>query len=108
MINFDGVTEENVKENNPNWPQVPNLFLIIRGFRSGKAIALFNLISRQPYIDKIYLYTKEPHEVKYQLLFSKHEGAGLKYRHDSKAFMEYLNDTDDIYKNIEKCSPGED
>ena len=25
---------------------------------------------------------------------------------DSKAFMEYLNDMDDIYKNIEKYSPN--
>ena len=24
MINFNCVTKENVKEHNPNWPQVPN------------------------------------------------------------------------------------
>ena len=23
MINFDDVTKENIKEHNPNWPQVP-------------------------------------------------------------------------------------
>ena len=24
MINFDDVTNENIKEHNPNWPQVPD------------------------------------------------------------------------------------
>ena len=25
MINFDYITKENIKEYNPNWPQIPNL-----------------------------------------------------------------------------------
>ena len=24
MIKFDAVTKENVKEENPNWPEIPN------------------------------------------------------------------------------------
>ena len=36
------------------------------------------------------------------LLINKKESAGLKYLNDSKAFIQYLNDTDDIYKNIEE------
>ena len=24
MINFDGVVKENIKENNQNWPQIPD------------------------------------------------------------------------------------
>ena len=35
MINFDDVTKENIKEHNPNWPQIPDLpyrILIIGGF----------------------------------------------------------------------------
>ena len=28
MINFDDVTKENKKEHSPNWPQIPNVFLI--------------------------------------------------------------------------------
>ena len=39
---------------------------------------------------------------KYQLLISKRESTGLKYLNDSKGFIEFLNDIDDIYKNIEK------
>ena len=35
------------------------------------------------------------------MLINKRESTGLKYLNNSKAFIEYLNDMDDIYKNIE-------
>ena len=38
--------------------------LINEDHGSGKAHSLFNLISQQSYIDKIYLYIKDPHEAK--------------------------------------------
>ena len=62
IINSDDVTKENRKENNPNWLQVPDRpyrTSIIGGSGSGKTNSLFNLISRQPDIDKIYLYPKD-------------------------------------------------
>ena len=62
----------------------------------------FNLINRQPYIDKIYLCAKDLNEAKYQFLIKKHENAGTKHFNDSKAFIEYSNDMDNIYKNIEE------
>ena len=58
MINFDGVTKENIKENNPNWKQIPDhpdRLLIIGVSGSGKTNSLFNLTIHQPGIDKIYL-----------------------------------------------------
>ena len=88
MINFDDATKENIKEHNPNWPQVPDhpyIILVIGGSRSGKENSLFNLISNQPDIDKIYLYAKDPYEAKYQLLINKDESTGLKHFNDSKA-----------------------
>ena len=39
MINFDDVTEENIKQRYPNWSQIPdhwNKVLIIEGCQSGK------------------------------------------------------------------------
>ena len=60
------------------------------------------MINHQPSIDNIYLYAKDPYEVKNQLLTDKGESAGLKHLNDSKAFIEYLNDMNDIYKNIEE------
>ena len=62
IVNSDDVTKENRKENNPNWLQVPDRpyrTSIIGGSGSGKTNSLFNLISRQPDIDKIYLYPKD-------------------------------------------------
>ena len=64
MINFDHVTKENIKEHNPNWLQISNYqyrMLIAGGSKSAKTNSLFNPISHQPDIDKIYLYIKDPY-----------------------------------------------
>ena len=45
------------------------------------------------------------YEAKYKLLINKRENTDLKYLNDSKAFIEYLNDMNDIYKNIEEYNP---
>ena len=34
------------------------------------------------------------------------ENTDLKYLNDSKAFIKYSNDMDDIYKNIEEYNPN--
>ena len=65
-----------------------------------------NLINNQPDIDKIYLYAKDPYE-KYQYLINKREKVGLNHFNDPKAFMEYSNDMQDVYKNIEDYNPIE-
>ena len=57
MINFDDITKENIKEHNPNWLQIPDpacRMLIIESSRSGRTNSLFNLIGRQPDVDKTY------------------------------------------------------
>ena len=65
-----------------------------------------NLINNQPGNNKIYPYAKDPYEAKYQYLINKREKVGLDHFKDSKAFMEYSNDIQDVYKNIEGCNPG--
>ena len=65
-----------------------------------------NLINNEPCIDKIYLCAEDPYEVKLQLLINKRENRGLKYFNDSKAFIEYSNDMNDIYKNIKEYNPN--
>ena len=57
-------------------------------------------------IDKIYFYTKDPHEAKYKFLISKRGNAELKHLNDSKASIEYSNDIADIYKDIEEYNPN--
>ena len=80
MINFDDYANENKTEHNLKWPYIPDhpyRILIIRGSGSGKTNVLLNLINKQPDIDKIYLYAKDPYEAKYQFLTNKTESIGL-------------------------------
>ena len=110
MISVDDVTKENIKEHNPNWSQIPDQperILITGGSESGKTNSLFNLISRQPDIDKICSYAKGEYGAKCQQLINKRENTRLKPLDDSKAFIQYPNDMDDIYKNIEEQNPNE-
>ena len=107
--NFDEVTKENIKEHDSKGPQIsdhPYIILINGDSESGKTNSLFNLISHQLDIDKIYLYAKDPYEAKYQFLINKQQSTGLKHLNGSKAFIEYSNDMDDIYKNIAEYNPN--
>ena len=109
MINFDNYTNENITEHNSNWPYIPDhpyRIFIIGGSGSGKTNALHNLLSNQPDIDKIYLHAKDPYEAKYQHLIKKREKVGLDHFNDSKAFMKYSNDMQDVYQNIDDCNPN--
>ena len=102
-INLDDVLKEETKEHS-NWSQIPDPYIIlrIRGSASGKK----NLLSQQPNIGKVYLYAKDPYEAKYQFLIHNKQSTGLKHFNDFKAFIEYCNNMDDIYKNIEEYSPN--
>ena len=82
MINFVNYTNENKTKNNKNLPYIPNhpcRIIIIGGSGSGKTNLLLDLIENQPDIDKIYLYAKDPYELKYQYLINKREGVGINH-----------------------------
>ena len=69
--------------------------LIIGPSGSGKTNALLNLIQQHNnIIDKIYLYAKD--------LIKKRKNAGIKNLIDPNAFIEYWNNMDDVYNNIQK------
>ena len=85
------------------------------GSGSGKRNVLLILINHEPdtynFLLKIiwryiWLYARDPYEAKCQLLINKRESTGLKCLNDSKAFIEYSNDMDNIYKNIEEYNPN--
>ena len=111
MINSDDYTNENKTQHNSNWPYIPHhpcRILIIGCSGSGKTNTLLNLIEKQPYINKIYLYAKDPYETKYQYLINIREKVGLEHFNDPKAFIEYSNDMQDVYENIDEYNIDKD
>ena len=101
LINFDYIIK-NIKEQNPNWPKIPDhAYRILITGRSGSG----HQSNTAGDIDKFYLYAKHPYEAKYQLLISKRKGVGLKESNGSKAFIQYFNNMDDIYENSEEYKP---
>ena len=87
------------KQHNRKWPHIPDhrYRISVRGGSwSGKTTALLNIINNQPDINEIYLYAKDPYEVKYQYLIKKREKVGL----------DHFNDMQDVYKNIEEYNLG--
>ena len=88
MFNFDYIAKEDIKEHKPKWPEIPDRpygILIIGDSGSGKTNVLLNLKNQEPYIDKTYLYAKDPYKANYQLLINKTESTGLKYLNGLKA-----------------------
>ena len=69
--------------------------------------SFFNLVNQQQDINKIYLHARDPCETKYQFLINKRESTDSKHFSDSKAFIEYSNNMDDISKNIEEYNLNE-
>ena len=51
------------------------------------------------------MHAKDPYETKYQYLINKRGKVGLTHYNDLKGLMEYSNDIQDVYKNIEYYNP---
>ena len=108
MLNLDNIVSNKkinkIKEDN-NWPF---RMLIIEPSGSGKTNTLLHLINNLHPIDKIYLYAKDMHEPKYEYLINKREQAGIKNLNDSKAFIEYSDDMDDVLDDINNYNKNRD
>ena len=106
MKNYDQSFEIN---HNPHWPYIPDQpyrILIIGGSRSGKSNVLLNSIKNQRTdIDKIYLYVKDPSKLKYQLLIKGRKKVRIENLKIPKAFVDYSQTIDDVYKNLEDYNP---
>ena len=99
MLNLDEIVGNKQKEN--GWP----FRMLIRGpSGSGKTNLLLNLVQKlndtDP-IDKIYVCAKDLSEAKNDYLINKREKAGIKYFNDPTAFIEYSNDMNDVFTNID-------
>ena len=109
MINFDDYVNENKTEHNLKWPyysrsSIQNINNRRLTLRKNKCI--IKLINNQTDINKTYLYAKDPYEAKYEFLINKRKNTRLKHFDDPKAFIEYSNNMEDVYKNIEEYDLG--
>ena len=105
ILNDDEYHDESVKVNpNSDWSYIPGhpySIQNISGSGSGSTNALLNLIKHQsPNIDKIYFYVEDPLESKYQLLINGRAKQRTKELKKQKAFIDYLQTIDDVYKNL--------
>ena len=55
---------------------------------------------------KFIYMSQVKYKAKYQFLINKQECTVLEHFNDFKAFIEYVNDMDDIYKYIEEYNPN--
>ena len=65
-----------------------------------------NKFKKYLYLYFIYLYVKNPYEVKYQYLINKNEKVDLRHCDYPKTFIEHSNDMQDVHKDIEEYNPG--
>ena len=53
----------------------------------------------------MYLYVNDPYEEKYQFLIKKRKNVGTKHFNDSKVFIGYSHDMQDVYEYMEEYNP---
>ena len=105
MLNLDNIVSNKNENKNNNWPF---RMLIIGPKGSGKTNTLLHLINNLHPIDKIYLYAKDIHELKYEYLINKREQAGIKNLDDPKALIEYSDDMEDVLDDINNYNKNRD
>ena len=101
MLNLDNIVSNKNENKDNNWPFRMS---IIGPSESGKTNTLLHLIqnlNKTTPFDKIYLYAKDLTEPKYEFLINNRKNAGIKHFNDSTAFIEYSNDIDDVFTNID-------
>ena len=75
---------------------------------SGKTNTLLHLINNLYPIDKIYLYAKDIGEKKVQIFNKQKRTSRIKNVNDSKAFIEYSDDMDDVLDDINNYNKNRD
>ena len=105
MLNLDDIVSNNNSSERNGWPF---RMLIIGPSASGKTNTLLHLINNFHPIDQRYLYAKDTDEKKYQFLINKREQAGIKNLNDRHAFIEYSNDMDNVFDNINNYNKNRD
>ena len=80
--------------------------MIIGRSGSGTTKVLINLKNEQENFDKIYLYSEDLSEPKYEFLIKKRKNAVTKYLNDPKKITECSGMMNDVYGNIDDYNPS--
>ena len=108
MINFDDYANENKTEQfrvaTYSRSSIQNINSRRLWIWENKCIIKCNIQSTTycKKIKKIYLCAKDSYGAEHQYFINKREKVGLNRFNDPKAFMEYSEDMQDVYKNIEE------
>ena len=105
MLNLNNIVSNRNENKDNNWSF---RMLIIAPSGSGKTNTLLHVINNLNPIDKIYLYGKDLSEPKYEFLINKREQAGIKNLNEPHAFIEYSNDMDDVFDDINNYNKNRD
>ena len=99
MLNLDKICNNKSDDEN-----CPFRMLIIGPSGSGKTNTSLHLtqnLNKTTLVDKIYLYAKDLSEPKYEFWINNRKNAGIKHFNDPTVFIEYLNDMNDVFINID-------
>ena len=100
MLNLDNIINSKYQNDDED---LPFRMLIIGPSGFGKTSVLLHLIKSlhdtHP-VDNIYLYAKDLGEPKYEFLINNRRNAGIRHLNDPTAFIEYSNDMNDVYTDI--------
>ena len=107
MLNLDDIVS-NKKKSSLEHNDWPFRMLFIGQSGSGKTNTLLHLINNFYPINKIYLYTKDSDEKRYQYLINKRKQAGIKNLNNPHAFIEYSNDMNDVLEDINNYNKNRD
>ena len=110
MLDLDNIVSNNKNKDTSSsehndWPY---RMLVTGPSGSGKTNTLLHLINNFHPIDKIYLYAKDIGEEKHNYLINIREQVGLKNLNHPKAFIEYSDDMNDVFDNINNYNKNRD
>ena len=96
MLNLDKIC--NNKSDDEDWPFK---MLIIGPSGSERTNTLLHLIQNLNKTTPVDLYAKDLSEPKYEFLINNRKNSGIKHFNNPTAFIEYSNDMNDVFTNID-------
>ena len=99
MLNLDKIV--NNKDEDEDWPFTMLIIGLSGSGKTNNLLHLINNLNKTTPVDKICLYAKDLSKPKYEFLINNNKNAGIKHLNNPTEFIEYSNDMDDVFTNID-------